>query len=58
MARRFGCPIVAVGDGADMPRLVQAEAWEDVRAHCHADVQQTWWLAERLGLLRLPGDRA
>jgi len=58
MARRFGCPITAIGDGADIPRLVEAEAWDDVRAHCHADVQQTWWLAERLGLLRVSGDRA
>ena len=51
-AQRFGVQHDASISGADIPTLVAAGEWDQVRAHVHADVETTVALAEQLGVIR------
>jgi len=49
--KRFGIDVPDPIDGADIGQLVKDGKWEDVAAHCRADVKLTLALARRIGLL-------
>lgn len=50
--KRFGLDVPAdTNSGKDIGQLVTAGKWEDVAAHCRADVLKTRALAERMGVL-------
>lgn len=51
-ARRFGCPHTSTFAGSDIAGLYAEGRMEDVIAKNVTDVQQTAWLAKRLGLLK------
>lgn len=50
--RRFEIPVTDAIGGADVPALVAAGQWQDVKAHCASDVELTVKLAHRLGIVR------
>jgi predicted PolB exonuclease-like 3'-5' exonuclease len=50
-ANRFGIPVDDESTGADIAALVEAGDWAAVEQHCAADVQTTYALAKRMGLL-------
>lgn len=47
----FGIPEVDDCDGAEIPELVEAGNWDEVRKHVVADVERTRLLAERIGVI-------
>lgn len=49
--RRFGIPCDDKTSGKDIGQLVIEKQWDEVAAHCRADVLKTRALATRLGLL-------
>jgi hypothetical protein len=49
--RRFGIPVNDDIKGAEIPALVAAGQWEQVKAHCLSDVELTVQLAQRLGVI-------
>jgi hypothetical protein len=51
--RRFGIPVPDEIDGKQIPDLVAAGEWDQVRAHCRADVALTVALAQKLGVVRV-----
>ena len=51
-ATRFGIPVTDPIEGADVPGLVKAGAWDQVADHVRADVTLTLALAQRLGVIR------
>ncbi len=51
-ARRFGCPHTSKFAGSDIAGLYAEGRMEDVIAKNVTDVQQTAWLAQRVGLIR------
>jgi predicted PolB exonuclease-like 3'-5' exonuclease len=52
-AKRFGLDVPAdANTGKDIGQLVSEGKWEDVAAHCRADVIKTRLLAERMGVLQ------
>jgi hypothetical protein len=51
-ARRFGCPHTTPFGGSDIAGLYADGRMEDIIAKNVTDVQQTAWLAKRLGLVR------
>jgi len=50
-ANRFGIPVNDENTGADIGALVAAGDWAAVEKHCAADVQTTYALAKRMGVL-------
>ena len=50
--KRFGIPVNDSINGAEIPALVAAGKWEEVKAHCESDVMLTVQLAHRLGIVR------
>lgn len=51
--KRFGLDVACdPTSGKDIGALVAEEKWEDIAAHCRADVLKTRALAQRLGLLK------
>lgn len=50
--RRFGIPVTDTIQGAEIPQLVAAGAWDQVQAHNAADVEKTAQLAHRLCYLK------
>lgn len=52
--KRFGIPHDDSVDGAQIPALVAAGAWDQVEAHVRADVAETMALAARIGLIHVP----
>jgi hypothetical protein len=50
-ARRFGIQVDDTVTGADIGALVEAGDWAAVEQHCAADVQTTYSLAKRMGVL-------
>jgi hypothetical protein len=50
--KRFGLPVPDATDGAEVPALVAAGKWDEVAAHCHADVELTLGIAHKLGIVR------
>jgi hypothetical protein len=52
-SKRFGIDVPDTLTGADIGAAVREGRWEDVRAHCRADVQKTAALAARIGLFSL-----
>ena len=51
-ARRLGIPLDDAIDGADVPGLVVASRWDEVKAHIESDVALTATVAEKMGFLR------
>jgi len=51
-ARRLGIPLDDAIDGADVPGLVAASRWDEVKAHIESDVALTATVAEKMGFLR------
>jgi predicted PolB exonuclease-like 3'-5' exonuclease len=51
-AKRFGLPVNDEIDGKEIPALVAEGKWDDVAAHCRADVELTVQLAHKLGVVR------
>ncbi len=49
--KRFGIPVTDTISGADIPALVAAGEWDQVKAHCISDVEATLALARRLGVV-------
>jgi len=49
--KRFGIPVNDAINGSEIPALVAAGKWEEVAAHCRADVELTVQLAHRLGIV-------
>jgi hypothetical protein len=47
--KRFGIPVTDEIDGAQIPELVAAGKWEQVRSHVASDVTLTLALARRVG---------
>jgi uncharacterized protein YprB with RNaseH-like and TPR domain len=50
--KRFGIAVSDDTTGADIPKLVEAGAWDKVLAHVQSDVAITVELARRLGVIR------
>ena len=50
--RRMGFATADTVDGGDVRMLAAEGNWEAIRQHCLSDVQLTYSVAERLGLLR------
>jgi predicted PolB exonuclease-like 3'-5' exonuclease len=50
-ANRFGIPVNDELTGADIGQAVTEEKWDAVEQHCRADVQTTYALAVRMGVL-------
>lgn len=50
--RRFGIPVNDDINGADIPALVEAGAWDQVLVHVRSDVTMTAALAQKLGVIR------
>jgi hypothetical protein len=50
-ANRFGIPVDDESTGADIGALVEAGDWAAVEKHCAADVQTTYALAKRMGVI-------
>jgi hypothetical protein len=50
--KRFGIPVNDDIKGAEIPALVAAGQWEQVKAHCLSDVELTVQLAQRLGIIQ------
>jgi len=50
-ARRFGVPVPADVDGAEIPALVAEGRWDAIRQHVENDVVMTARLAQRLGVI-------
>lgn len=49
--RRFGIPVDDDVTGKDIAALIAADNWAAVEAHCASDVQATYTLAKRMGVL-------
>jgi len=49
--KRFGIQTGDPFDGADVAQMVKEGRWDDIAAHCIADIGATHAIAERLGLL-------
>lgn len=49
--RRFGIPVDDDVSGKDIAALIAADNWAAVEAHCASDVQATYALAKRMGVL-------
>lgn len=52
--RRFGIDVDDDVTGAGIAALVAAGNWPAVLRHCEADVEKTYQLAQRVGVLNLP----
>lgn len=50
--KRFGIPVNDAITGSEIPALVAEGKWQEVKAHCAADVELTVALAHRLGIVR------
>lgn len=57
-AKRFGLPHDDSVSGAEIPALAAAGQWDQIAAHCKADVQTTAALAARMGLIYMAQDEA
>jgi hypothetical protein len=49
--QRFGIPLTDENTGKDIAALIAADNWAAVEAHCASDVQATYALAKRMGVL-------
>lgn len=49
--QRFGIPLNDENSGKDIAALIAADNWAAVEAHCASDVQATYALAKRMGVV-------
>ena len=49
--QRFGIPVNDENSGKDIAALIAADNWAAVEAHCASDVQATYALAKRMGVI-------
>jgi predicted PolB exonuclease-like 3'-5' exonuclease len=50
--QRFGIPVNDENSGKDIAALIAADNWAAVERHCASDVQATYQLAKRMGIIQ------